>query len=239
MIKEVLSYLSILVFWATLASCQLLEEGMPSSLHPLAELSAVGAPIRNLDSSSTEKVSFCGDGIVDDFNGEQCDEGNVFTQACSYGETSCSVCNEKCEKVTGSTSFCGDGIVDGFNDEECDEGLIPSTNCSYGEASCSVCSGKCKQIAGHTSFCGDGVIDPQEEQCDDANAITESCPYGASFCTVCGDRCQITAGATSFCGDGKVDTEREQCDDGNAADFDGCNTSCNFAPETFGEVGAA
>ncbi|MEM7589399.1 MAG: DUF4215 domain-containing protein, partial [Myxococcota bacterium] len=53
------------------------------------------------------------------------------------------------------------------------------------------------------------------------------------------DRCQVTAGATSFCGDGKVDTEREQCDDGNAADFDGCNTSCNFAPETFGEVGTA
>ena len=274
------------LFCVILSSCQLLEgeEVDSEALYSLQELNALESANANVADSSSESVGFCGDGITDGFNGEQCDEGifpnkncaygasacsvcsstcttvpgntsfcgdgvidklsneqcddgNAFTESCPYGASSCSVCNEKCEIVTGNVSFCGDGIVDGFNDEQCDEGKDPSAYCRYGDTSCSVCSKTCKIVAGDTSFCGDGIVDSQQEKCDDGNALTESCPYGASSCMVCDNTCHISPGETSFCGDGKVDFDKEQCDDGNSTDFDGCNTSCNFAPETMGEVG--
>ncbi|MEM7589398.1 MAG: DUF4215 domain-containing protein [Myxococcota bacterium] len=206
------------------------EETSEETLHYIDKLSVL---------KITEEIPapYCGDGTVDILQQEQCDDGNSATEVCLYGKTSCTVCNAECQEAEGDVSFCGDGIVDGFNKEECDSGLSnPSTDCSYGDVACTVCNSTCHQVAGATSFCGDSNLDPIE-QCDDGNTITETCSYGLTSCTVCNSACQQIAGATSFCGDGILEPGPEQCDDGNSVDFDGCNTSCNFAPETMGEVG--
>ena len=51
----------------------------------------------------------CGDGFVDRPNGELCDDGNQITEICSYGQTTCSVCDNSCVLINGQTSYCGDG----------------------------------------------------------------------------------------------------------------------------------
>lgn len=64
------------------------------------------------------KAAVCGDG--DKAPTEQCDDGNTVTEACTYGQQSCMVCNNQCQQVSGATSYCGDGQVDSINGEECD-----------------------------------------------------------------------------------------------------------------------
>ncbi len=110
----------------------------------------------------------CGNGSVD--TGEDCDDGNTTTEACSYGETSCTVCNSTCQSVAGSTSYCGDGSTDSTNGEGCDDGNTTTETCSYGQTSCTVCTSSCQEASGATSYCGDTVVDSgNSEQCDDGN----------------------------------------------------------------------
>jgi hypothetical protein len=63
-------------------------------------------------------TSICGDGHK--VGSEQCDDGNTVTEACAYGQTSCTVCNGLCKNQAGATSYCGDGSVDSGHAEECD-----------------------------------------------------------------------------------------------------------------------
>ena len=56
-----------------------------------------------------EGCPVCGNGAVE--FGEECDDGNVVTEECSYQETACQVCDSDCNLLPGATSFCGDGIV--------------------------------------------------------------------------------------------------------------------------------
>ena len=62
----------------------------------------------------------CGDGVKD--AGETCDDGNLVTEACAYGEQACIVCDGSCAEVAGLTSFCGDGALNELEGEECDDG---------------------------------------------------------------------------------------------------------------------
>ncbi len=162
---------------------------------------------------------FCGDKAVQRGAGESCDDGNVVTESCGYGQSRCTVCDALCHSVAGATSDCGDRVVDAANQEQCDDGNAVTETCAYGAKSCTVCSATCQNTPGVTSYCGDGVVDAaNQEQCDDGNAVTESCAHGAKSCTVCSATCQNTPGATSYCGDGIVDKGRgEACDDGNSA----------------------
>ncbi|MEE2756240.1 MAG: hypothetical protein VYA30_06250 [Myxococcota bacterium] len=61
----------------------------------------------------------CGNGIIED--GEDCDDGNAFTEDCAYGDQNCQVCDARCQTVDGRTSYCGDGRVDDANGESCDD----------------------------------------------------------------------------------------------------------------------
>ena len=73
--------------------------------------------------------------------GEACDDGNTITEACDYGESSCTVCSSTCENVAGATRSCGDGVVDaGF--EQCDDGNDIDTD---------ACPNSCR-----FTNCGDG-----------------------------------------------------------------------------------
>jgi cysteine-rich repeat protein len=69
----------------------------------------------------------CGDGHT--WAGhEDCDDGNTDTEACSYGQTSCTVCDASCNDAVGATSYCGDSAIDSGNGEECDDGNQDDTD---------------------------------------------------------------------------------------------------------------
>jgi cysteine-rich repeat protein len=77
----------------------------------------------------------CGDTFIhaDD---ETCDDGNAITEACTYGQTSCTVCDSTCHSVAGAASFCNDGTLQTLF-ETCDDGNM----------ACGTCSADCKVSA--------------------------------------------------------------------------------------------
>ncbi|MEE9294419.1 MAG: DUF4215 domain-containing protein [Phycisphaerae bacterium] len=128
--------------------------------------------------------TFCGDGIVQDPNGElftntneECDDGN-------------SVDGDKCGNDC-TLPVCGDGVAEG--NEECDDG-----NSVDGDK----CGNDCI-----LPVCGDGVTEGNEE-CDDGNAVDgDKC---GNDCTlpVCGDG--VTEG-NEECDDGNTAND-DGCD---------------------------
>ena len=89
----------------------------------------------------SERTPYCGDGIVDEADGEECDNGpensNVTPDAC---RSNC------------LNPACGDLLID--TDEICDDG-----NLEGGDG----CRADCTE-----EICGDGILDPRE-LCDDGN----------------------------------------------------------------------
>ena len=83
----------------------------------------------------------CGDGLLEP--GEGCDDGNLLTESCGYGETECVVCSASCIEVEGETSFCGDGSTD-LRFESCDDGNAETEACRYGVSNCNVCDSSCQ-----------------------------------------------------------------------------------------------
>lgn len=69
------------------------------------------------DASPSVCAPVCGDSLVR--GTETCDDGNTVTEACVYGQESCTVCNSVCTEVSGSAAYCGDSVVNGT--EECDD----------------------------------------------------------------------------------------------------------------------
>ncbi|TXD41283.1 hypothetical protein FRC96_04685 [Lujinxingia vulgaris] len=126
------------------------------------------------DCEACEIPELCGNGEIDE--GEACDHGGTIQLACAYGESSCEVCNVRCELVPGQvTGFCGDDQVQAGGGEECDHGGSPQTACPDGEDVCQVCAEDCTLVAGEASgSCGDGVIQGEEE-CDGAALGGASC----------------------------------------------------------------
>ena len=156
--------------------------------------------------------NLCGDGIVEQNVGEECDPPSVPPN----GPTA--TCDAACQRVPR----CGDGFVDA--PEACDPPHLGS------------CSTICQLIA-----CGNGVVDPGE-QCDDGNLTNgdgcdsnctstgcgngiltagEQCDDGN---TTSGDGCDSNCTPTG-CGNGVV-TAGELCDDGNLVNGDGCDSNC-------------
>ena len=46
---------------------------------------------------------FRGDGVVDPPNRENCDDGNILTGVCPYGDAFCQVCAANCEPAMGQS----------------------------------------------------------------------------------------------------------------------------------------
>jgi hypothetical protein len=78
------------------------------------------------------EIAICGNGNQE--QGEECDPGDEPSDACAYGETSCTVC-DMCELVPGQTFYCGDDTLDPER-EECEGD--DATSCDEG-FSCSEC----------------------------------------------------------------------------------------------------
>lgn len=210
----------------------------------------------------------CGDGVIDQDLGEECDDGNISdTDAClnSCREAICGdevlraeteICDDGnndpgdgCAPDCQLEFVCGDGRLDPIG-EGCDDA---NQNNNDG------CSSVCQVEPGFAcddsrptvceSICGDGLV-VAEEGCDDA---------GQTNGDGCNDACQVETGfacegepsaCAVLCGDGLL-LAPEQCDDGNANNGDGCNEECQidvdalvdcaapFEPGSFPTVAAA
>ena len=90
-------------------------------------------------------LSLCGDHLVNQPAGEECDDGNTVTEACEYGLTECVVCNDQCAEVPGAlTGYCGDGVVNG--PEVCDGTPSCSDDCMVIQAPCAESSQGCPEL---------------------------------------------------------------------------------------------
>ena len=145
---------------------------------------------------------FCGDGIFNPDNTEQCDDGNnVDGDGCS------SIC-----LIEPPPPVCGDGILHPDNNEQCDD-----SNNVDGDG----CSSTCL-IEPPPPVCGDGILHPDNnEQCDDSNNVDGD---------GCSSTCLIEP-PPPVCGDGILHPDNnEQCDDSNNVDGDGCSSTCLIEP---------
>jgi len=159
--------------------------------------------------------SVCGDNLLDDDLGEECDDGDVDdTDDC---------------KADCTLNFCGDGVVH-LGVEDCDDANDDDDD---------KCTSDC--IAGAPG-CGNGIVEEGEE-CDDGNVVEDdgcSRLCEAPFCgdgkvsagedcddgnTDNADACSNNCASGDGCGNGIVDGG-EECDDGNASNADACLADC-------------
>lgn len=153
----------------------------------------------------------CGNTLEEE--GEECDDGNLTTETCNYGEEACTVCAADCTLQAGEViGYCGDGVTQDEH-EGCDDGNTVTEVCDYGLTECGVCAADCTKQLGETSYCGDSIVNDFEE-CDDGN--DSNADFCLNFCVinVCGD---------GF--DGGI-IQNEECDDENLDVGDGCDNLC-------------
>ncbi len=203
-----------------------------------------------LCTDACELAAYCGDGIVQEDQNEECDEGLELEGKKVGGDGSYGGCTADCKKAP----YCGDGNWDPDN-EVCDifyvgenPGCIECTSIAEGyECDNGICA---------PMTCGNGTLD-EEEQCDDGNFNSGD---GCHQCTVEeGYKCQgqkeievadengvfhkETVNTCQECeplnvacmaiayGDGKLDIDgNEECDDGNTNDGDGCSSKGSIEP---------
>ncbi|MDD5041691.1 MAG: DUF4215 domain-containing protein [Candidatus Peribacteraceae bacterium] len=143
----------------------------------------------------------CGDGIIQQALGEQCEPSLARPPAESvpYG------CGINCRFTL---NFCGNGLLD--PGEQCDAGSRLNSNQPD-----ALCRTDCS-----LPRCGDRIMD-SGEQCDDGNNKSGD---------GCDRFCLREGGAPgSVCGNGRLESG-EECDDGNRVIGDGCNASCRKEP---------
>ena len=188
----------------------------------------------NADGGLTPTGKGCGNGVLDESQGETCDDGNK-----TNGDGCSAICqteaNWYCKepgKPCENLAVCGNGKL--TSDEVCDDG-----NKDSGDG----CSSDCQTIEPGwqcrvpgkpcTPRCGDGVISGTE-MCDDKN--TKSGDGCSATCRLeIGFKCSGTPSVCTptKCGDGKVEGA-EGCDDGNLVPFDGCSADCQIEPNCSG-----
>jgi fibro-slime domain-containing protein len=194
---------------------------------------AGGSIIGSINTTNTNPVTGkgCGNGKIDESEGEGCDDGNK-----NSGDGCNAICqteaNWLCEKEgqpCENLAVCGNGHL--TSDEVCDDG-----NKEDGDG----CSKDCQTIESGwqcrvpgkpcTPKCGDGVVSGYE-QCDDGknengDGCSALCKREIGWdCTGSPSVCKKTV-----CGNGKTEGG-EGCDDGNAIPFDGCSLDCQIEPD--------
>lgn len=165
----------------------------------------------------------CGDGILNTWAGETCDDGENNGQP--------NRCNTRCNGITDAE--CGNGVIE--DGEVCDDGE------NNGQPN--HCARTCQRIT--KPICGNGIIE-DGEACDDGQE-TANCNLDCTLAT-CGDGiinewageicddgenngrigyCNPSCSAILSCGNGAIDPG-EICDDGDNNGEPGyCNTDCS------------
>lgn len=187
-------------------------------------LFVIAVSITSCDNS--EKVSTCGDSVVD--LDEECDTGNFEGKTCAtegfyFGDLACSADCKIIVTDCEESGFCGnnkledeyeDCDIDAFKTTSCldipGEGFTGGTlgcndDCTYDTSAC------------ERANCGNGTIDEFEE-CDGPNLNDSTCEtegfYGGElFCNP--DTCRFDTGScVGRCGDGIIQsTEAEDCEE--------------------------
>jgi fibro-slime domain-containing protein len=181
----------------------------------------------------------CGNGVIESWLGEQCDDGNT-----TPGDGCSATCqlepNYVCPdpgQACMSTVKCGDGRIAG--NETCDDGnTMAGDGCS---ATCQIEIGWVCPAPNQPCIidCGDGIL-TGPEQCDPPNpghGCSATCTFEPGwFCTPPAPR-SPDAGAPppsmcmkTTCGNG-IKEGNEPCDDGNLIDGDGCSAQCTLEPD--------
>ena len=181
---------------------------------------------------------YCGDGVIDTANGENCDDGN------RIGGDGCSgickiepnwICNTPGQACT-STIICGNG--DRQTGEGCDDGnktagdgCDPNCNvesgwyCAGSDPNNPASKSACQRLAS----CGDGRIQTGET-CDLGSANGTGAGCDATCKAQDGYICRpLPTGCVKLqvCGNSKIEGS-EECDDGNINAGDGCSTACKI-----------
>ena len=66
------------------------------------------------------QAAFCGDGVVQASQGEECDAGVNLVLSCPDGTPTCQRCDANCRWFTAEGTTCGDGFIEGG--EDCEDG---------------------------------------------------------------------------------------------------------------------
>jgi hypothetical protein len=180
--------------------------------------------------TSCQAAGWCGDGIMQSANGEQCDATDFGGETCIslsyYGGTL--ACTSACGYDLSSCEAagrCGDGAVQTGEGEQCDGSNMNGETCGslgyYGgtlscDGSCNYDLSSC-QAAG---WCGDGDVNGSED-CDGSNLNSQTCIslgyYGGTLS--CNGSCSYdlsSCQSAGWCGDGNIQTgEGEECDGSN------------------------
>lgn len=141
-------------------------------------------------------LSVCGDGLEDDRNDEDCDDGNTVE-----GDG----CDTDCEFSCVDDSECDDGVTCNGAETCGDDNACAAGTQAPAGTSCMLDggdTGMCREGLCVTAGCGDSVPLPPEE-CDDGNTVDGD---------GCDSDCTFTCENNDECDDGSVCTGTETCD---------------------------
>ena len=122
--------------------------------------------------------SGCGDGVVDEKSGEECDDRNTVeddncTNACKRP-----ICGDKivqswlgevCDDGKNDGSYGGCGLGCAFVPPKCGDGIIEATREECDDGLNTGAYGTCNPDCTLPAHCGDGDIQPEFEDCDDGD----------------------------------------------------------------------
>lgn len=200
---------------------------------------------------------YCGDGILQESEGENCDGSDLGGQDClslNRGQGTLR-CTERCRfDVSGceNSAVCGDGVILAPF-EQCDGSNLDGATCEslgyYGGILS--CGNDCQyDLSACRGFgrCGDGILQPVYETCEGSNLGGTTCEslgyYGGQL--TCRNDCTFELAGCEFfgkCGDGVIQHEHESCEGANVEEntcqslgyYKGgilsCNTDCTFNTE--------
>ena len=204
------------------------ENGKLLDVSPLASSYATSVC---LNSGSAPLRSVCGNGIVENGQGDPKKSGSEGGEECDLGALNGqkgSGCSANCLLMGGGAS-CGNGAIDSYKlgdgssvQEQCDLGAANDKPGATGSGS--GCSSTCLREGSDSttpgSACGNGDL-ADAEQCDDGNAIP-----GDGCSSDCLDEGSLP-GPFSVCGNSQVEAG-EDCDLGaaNGKTGSGCSASC-------------
>ncbi len=160
----------------------------------------------------------CGNGVVDEESGEECDGADLGGKTCAdVGGFNAGTlaCNDQCRFDTSGCSVCGNGLLEG--DEACDGAAFGNQTCADfgygpGQLTCVNCQ------VDTSNCCGDGEAGYLED-CDGADIGAETCssvtynllPDGA---LACGAGCRFDISGCHNCGNRSIEGP-EECDSDN------------------------